>query len=120
MFIRRLKSSERKRLTSSAGVGWTLGGLRQASLVAGEAGEAVLKDAEAEVSNDLSYAMPLTVHAGLRASARIKSCDLSSSRPTTHSMAAFFAVVGATGRGHGRGAGAGGYGAANGGYAAEG
>lgn len=44
----RLKSSERRMRTSSAGAEWILGGLRQAFLVAGEAVEAGLRGAVAE------------------------------------------------------------------------
>jgi hypothetical protein len=67
MFVQSLRcrwrSSERRKQTSSAGPGWRLGGLRQASLVAG-AGEAEARGAVAEVCPRTAEAPLLARHAG--------------------------------------------------------
>lgn len=71
-----MKSSERKRQRRSAGPVWTLGGLAQASLVAGEAGADGLRGAVDEVCQDLS---PVTLgcgHAAWHVCSNLNGSDL--------------------------------------------
>jgi hypothetical protein len=74
-FFCRLKSSERRRRTSSAGVELTLGGLRQAFLVAGEAVEAGLRGEVAEVGYRWLHATAHAGHVALSADLAMLGCS---------------------------------------------